>query len=146
MYLFDPDRGRTRRARAQSHVQGVARRRFRRAGRMLSRRVHHAEGRARGAAHTVRHFAPIHHRDLDDVTVTDKVRSEVLGHPPFSHYGLHVDCVGGVVHVRGEMDSDPDLAHLLRAIRRVEGVKRVESFVHHPGEVAPNKAAVATAR
>lgn len=76
MYFFDPRSGRGRRHRARDRAGGLVRR-FR--GR-IDRRV--AGARARAQALVAKATHPYEQpKDLNDVTLADKVKSEVL-HPP----------------------------------------------------------------
>lgn len=146
MYFLDPDRGHARRAGSRDHLLGIARRATRRALRSTTRRAHYSAGRLRGATHTLKSAMPNgHHGIVDDITLADKIRSEVLGREPFTCETVHVDCYHGVVHLRGEIDSAQTVDQLISRVRRVEGVTDVESFLHPPGVVAPNKASALAA-
>jgi hypothetical protein len=146
MYFFDPDRGRTRRTRLRDRTLGVGRRTWRRTSRGMTRRAHYSAGRMRGAGHHLRRALPHATRGpVDDVTLKDKIQSEVLGREPFSSADIHIDCYKGVAHLRGQLRSVTEIHELISAVKAVEGVERVESFVHTPGEVAPNKAQVMAA-
>jgi osmotically-inducible protein OsmY len=75
------------------------------------------------------------------VTLAQKVRSEALGRAMFRGCSISVDTCDGVVHLRGELPST-ELAELLEhAVAQVPGVRKVESFLHLPGQVPPNKEA-----
>jgi BON domain len=146
MYLFDPDRGHARRARMRSRALGKGRRTWRRASRGVTRTAHYNAGRMRGAGHHLRSALPnTPHGTVDNVTLKDKVRSEVLGREPFSRADIRVDCYKGVAHLRGQLASATEIFELVSAVNAVEGVRRVESFLHTPGEVAPNKRLVMAA-
>jgi osmotically-inducible protein OsmY len=133
MYLLDPDRGRSRRARLRD--QAVAR--ARRLERRISRRVRYGEGVFRGRAHRLVH--PQSHLPADDTALVQKVRSEALGAEPFSRWPINVDAVDGRVTLRGEVPTPSDAAALERGVRRVFGVLDVENLLHTPGTPAPNK-------
>ena len=82
---------------------------------------------------------------VDDVALAQKIRSEVLGRSTFHGRPVSIDSCQGVVHLRGELPSIDVITELERAVERVPGVQKVESFLHLPGQAAPNKQAVLTA-
>jgi osmotically-inducible protein OsmY len=45
---------------------------------------------------------------------------------------VSVNAEGGVVYLRGRLDSEREIEELVRAAGAVEGVKRVESKLHTP--------------
>jgi hypothetical protein len=135
-HLWDPDRGRARRARLHDQTAGALRHVRRRLAREGRRRVRYSEGRARGLWHRV---TPHARPTPDDGTLAQKVRSEVLGRGQFHQLDVHVDTHNGVVHLRGEVPSQMRIGELIRAVEAVDGIRRVESFLHLPGQVAPNK-------
>jgi osmotically-inducible protein OsmY len=134
-HLFDPDRGHARRARARDQLAAGTRRVRRRTGRATLGRAHHARdhvaGVARKSVHSLWRERP------DDTTIAQKVRSEVLG--TRAVHGVTVDASAGVVHLRGELASPALIDELTAAAAKVYGVERVESYLHLPGEPAPNK-------
>lgn len=143
MYFLDPDRGRSRRIRSRDHVLGVGRRATRRTLHTTTRVARYNAGKIQGATHMLRSAVPNgHHPQIDDATITDKIRSEVLGRGLFSAMDIHVDCYRGVAHLRGQVSSEKDVKALVTAVGRVSGVVGVESFLHAPGQIAPNKASV----
>ena len=135
-HLWDPDRGRARRARLRDHCAAAGRHGARQVGRAGVRRVRYAQGRLRGLHHQVRAGR---HGTPDDATLAQKVRSEVLGKSQFHGTGVHVDAHAGVVHLRGELSSQALINELICAVEAVNGVQRVDSYLHLPGDVAPNK-------
>ena len=129
-YLLDPDRGKSRRARLQQRIGGVLRRGSDRA----SRKAQFYAGKAQG----VKDAAP-----ANDQTLAMKIQSEVLGGFGSSIYPkekLNVTVEGGIVTLRGEVDSADQAASLEQEVRKVSGVIDVRSFLHLPGEIPPNKA------
>jgi osmotically-inducible protein OsmY len=103
--------------------------------------MRYAEGRLDGVrARTARRVRPTHGEQPDDVTLGQKVRSEVLGRPEFDRCLVAVDVADGVVHLRGEVPHDT-IAKLASAVARVHGVRQVENYLHGPGEVPLNKEA-----
>jgi hypothetical protein len=143
-HWWDPDRGRGRRAQLRAQVLAAGRRGERRISRTSTRRVRRLEGTLRGLRSHARR--PRRHVETpDDVTLAQKVRSEVLGDSRFRHLPVNVDTHSGIVRLRGELGDEHLIGELIVATRHVKGVHRVESFLHRPGEVAPNKAAALAA-
>jgi hypothetical protein len=136
-YLWDPDRGRTRRVRLRDQSSAALRQRRRRFTRACARQLRRAEGRLKGQWHRIPHL-PSHDRP-DDTTLVDKIRSEVLGRPRFHGLPINVDTCDGVVHLRGEVREQARIDELVAATTRVAGVRTVQSFLHLPGEMPPNK-------
>lgn len=135
MFLFDPDRGRARRARLSSQGAAKCRRLFRRGRSAIRYERSKLAGHRSARAHQP---AP----PEDDSVVVQKVRSEVLGRAPYRHLNVIVDCFGGTVHLRGAIPDSGLAEQLVDAVSAVDGVVRVESFLHAPDQPAPNKAAV----
>jgi osmotically-inducible protein OsmY len=135
-HLLDPDRGHARRARLRDRIAAGRRHLVRSMERATWGRVHrardHVTGVVRHGVHTLTRESP------DDATLAQKVRSEVLG-PRFHVHGVSVDAAAGVVHLRGEIPSRSLIDELTSATRKVYGVVRVDSYLHLPGEPAPNK-------
>jgi hypothetical protein len=133
-YLFDPDNGRSRRARLRDQVRG----RLRRDTRRLGQRLSYERGRLSGASYRLRHSeaGPV----ADDRMLTDRIRSQALGRFPDFVHRVTIDAYEGVVTLRGELDDRISIMQVEDAVGRVPGVERVSNLLHIPGEPAPNKA------
>jgi osmotically-inducible protein OsmY len=134
-YLLDPDRGKSRRARLQQRIGGVLRRGSDRAGRKAQFYGGKTEGMKERVTGSGKGSAP-----ANDQTLAAKIQSEVLGGSSYPKEKLNVTVEEGVVTLRGEVDTPDQAASLEQEIRKVSGVLDVRSFLHLPGEVAPNKA------
>jgi osmotically-inducible protein OsmY len=137
-YFLDPSRGKSRRARLQQRVGGVLRRGSDQAGRKAQFYAGKAQGVKERATGSGKAAAP-----ANDQTLVAKIQSEVLGGFGSGIYPkekLNVTVEEGVVTLRGEVDTPDQAASLEQEIRKVSGVLDVRSFLHLPGEVAPNKA------
>lgn len=132
-YFLDPERGNARRAQARDQVQAATRKAQRRA----EGKAEYEREREAGLAYEASH--PQQPPD-DDNTVTDKVRSEVLGRHEFSPYTINVDTVEGVVTLRGLVDDPAVIADLEQSVRKVVGVRDVENLLHSPHTPPPNYA------
>jgi len=141
-YLWDPQEGRSRRARLTDQLS--AKMRDRGAGVTAPMR-----GKARVARDKVRGRAQQAAQSTggpeSDRELVDKVRSEVLGDEAYRDATVNVMAVDGTVTLRGELQR-PELIRGLRdQVAKVTGVQRVESYLHLPGTSPPNKAEVAQA-
>jgi hypothetical protein len=135
-HLWDPDRGHARRARLRDQCSSSIHRTRRRA----ERRLHYADGRLQGAMHRVASRRPSGTGEpIDDVTLAQKIRSEVLGATEFRGTHVNVDAYDGIVHLRGEIPSAEQIDALVVAVGEVSGVRDVVSYLHTPGVSAPNK-------
>jgi osmotically-inducible protein OsmY len=132
-YFFDPQMGRTRRAKAKDRIAAM----FRRTGRQLGRRGRWLGGKAYGLKMKAQH--PVEQpKDFDDATLAHKIESEVLRGPDKGR--ISVNAEEGVVVLRGEVESSDDMTSIAEKVLRVPGVTGVENLLHLPGEPAPNKA------
>lgn len=134
-YLLDPDRGKSRRVRLQQRVGGMLRRGSDRATRKTRFYAGKAQGLKERATGSGKGEEP-----ANDQTLAMKVQSEVLGGSSYPKEKINVTVEGGVVTLRGEVDSADQAASLEQEIRKISGVIDVRSFLHLPGEVPPNKA------
>jgi hypothetical protein len=132
-YLFDPDRGRARRARVRDQLAAVGRRGARTAG----RRVRYQAGRMKGR--TLRSVGGGRFEPIDDHAITEHLHG-VLSRLPVTTSSLTVEVVGGAVRVRGELAEPADRQVVMTALQGAPGVVRLEDLTHLPGDVAPNKA------
>jgi len=136
-YFLDPERGHRRRVEAQDRLSGLIRRWAGEVGRMgrgmnaqtvglKQRVVHLSSGRPAG----------------DDVTIADRVESEIFRETGLPKGGISVDVRNGVVVLRGELSRPDQIEAIERAARHIHGVAGVENLLHLPGTVSPNQADV----
>ncbi len=120
-YLFDPDRGRSRRARLADQTAAGARD----VTEAVKTGVEYQKGVMKGAVHdlteTVR---PEEH--FDDETLLQKVRSEAVGRLDGSTAHLEIDISDGEVRLSGSLASVEDRDRLFELIRQVEGVSGID--------------------
>jgi len=93
------------------------------------------DGVAEGVAHRAAHAMPgVGHRKepLDDVSLAQKVEGEAFRQAGVPKAHVSVNAEGGVVYLRGRLDSEREIEELVRAAGAVEGVNRVESKLHTP--------------
>jgi osmotically-inducible protein OsmY len=135
-YFLDPSRGKSRRARLQQRVGGV----LRRGSDRTSSKTQFLAGKAQGLKERATRSGKKGEAPPNDQTLAAKVQSEVLGGSSYPKEKLNVTVEGGIVTLRGEVDSADQAASLEQEIRKVSGVIDVRSFLHLPGEIPPNKA------
>jgi osmotically-inducible protein OsmY len=133
MYLFDPELGRTRRARLRDQLGGT----IRRGAREASRKAEYARGRAEG----LRHLGSTDQPPDNDATLTSKVESEVLSRWNYPKGNINVNSVDGVVELRGTCETQDQINDLEQEVRKVTGVVDVHNYLHLPNSPAPNKQA-----
>jgi hypothetical protein len=130
-FLFDPERGRTRRARLFD--QGAAS--LRRLWRGTDRQLRLLAGRAGGGLAALRVG---NDRDAlaNDATLKDRVESELLGDPAVPKGGININAEQGIDVLRGEVPDEAMRAALERRAAQIRGVWYVENLLHLPGEPA----------
>ena len=119
-YLFDPDRGGSRRAR----LADQARSRTRRAADRTRAKAEYQKGVMKGVAHDL--TEPFRSSpDYDDATLLQKVRSEALGHMDEMR-DIEIDVRNGHVTIQGTVDGEESHRLVLDRVEAVHGVSAVE--------------------
>lgn len=131
MYLFDPQLGRTRRAKLQQQLGGLTRK----AAREAERKSEYARGQAEG----LRHRGTPESIPENDATLTAKVESEVLSRWSYPKGRISVNSADGVVELRGTCDTPDQVSQLEKEVLSVTGVREVRNHLHLPATPAPNK-------
>lgn len=131
-FLGDPRSGARRRATARDRTAGFARRGTRRGLRALRGLRARVIGWSRRARH--RHGVP---RDYDDATLADKVRTELFRPADAPKADVKVNVARGIVQLRGKVERQDLIDDLVAQVRRVQGVREVESLLHLPDAPAP---------
>jgi hypothetical protein len=133
VYFLDPQRGRARRAQFVDW-SGARLRRARRALDQLGARA----GSNTAAIRMVSvRSGP---RPADDLTLRDRVESEVFRNSDLPKGQINIEVESAVVTVRGQVDNAFLIATVEKAILEVPGVSGVENLLHVSGTPAPNKA------
>jgi hypothetical protein len=131
VYLLDPERGRTRRARLRDQAQARLR--------DLSGAVERGSRQVGTQAFAIRQ--QVTHRGgngaLNDSGLSDKVESTLFADPTIPQGKINVNVEEGVVVLRGEVDDDRQRDDLIRQAEAIPGVAWVDSLLHRPGEAAP---------
>lgn len=115
-YLFDPERGKGRRARLNDQTRS----RIRKVQDAARQQIKFQSNRLKGLAHDLK--ADSSSVDLDDDLVRQKIRSEVLG--PAQLPNVEIDVRDGIVTISGDLE-DSQYHRLARDITKVAGVESV---------------------
>jgi BON domain len=137
-YFLDPERGRARRTEVVRKLGGVGLE----ANRMAQRTTVLATDKASSVKSRVlsRSGSP----ETDDLTLLDRVESQVFGDPAIPKGDINVMVVEGKAVLRGQV-AESQIGAIEAAVRKVVGVKDVENLLHVAGTPAPNKASARAA-
>jgi hypothetical protein len=116
-YLFDPERGKGRRARLSDQTRS----RIRKVQDATRQQVEYQSNRLKGLAHELKSDGPP--ADLDDDLIRQKIKSEVIG--PAQIADIEIDVRDGVVTISGDLE-DSQYLRLATDIAKVPGVQSVD--------------------
>ncbi len=139
MYFADRQSGKRRRALVRdklSHTQRVVRRDL---PRKVEKRGRFFQGVVTGIQHNAGEL--IHREQMpppDDETLKARVRSQVLRDAELKGGEINIDAYEGCVTLRGQLDDDSTIRHVVAATRHVSGVREVRNYLHTPGTDPPN--------
>jgi osmotically-inducible protein OsmY len=133
-YFLDPRTGRRRRHTARDRALSRLRRGERRAITRARRAESHAVGVARRTINAQRRAE----ESPDDLTLAQKVESQLFRRANVPKGKISVNAEEGVVFLRGVMERHEDIERMGEEARRIEGVRAVENLVHPPGTPAPH--------
>ena len=139
-YLFDPNRGRARRARLADRAGATVRRGVRLSERLTRRIGSEASGRMAAIQHAGREGDPF----PDDVTLASRVQTELFRDPDVPKGQLNVNVERGIVVLRGEVPDDRMRGELISRVEAMPGVWAVRNLLHLPGEAAPQETVAAS--
>jgi osmotically-inducible protein OsmY len=129
-YFFDPQNGKRRRTEAIKRLAGISRRH---GGKLARGATSQARGLTAKATHPREEPKP----QPDDVTLKNKVESEIFRNADVPKGQVNVNAEEGKVVLRGEVESAEMIEELVSKARKVQGVQEVESLLHTPGQTAP---------
>jgi hypothetical protein len=132
-YFLDPRSGRRRRHTTRDRALSRLRRGERRAMMRARRAESHAVGVARRTINAHRRAG----EPPDDLTLAQKVESQLFRRADLPKGQVSVNAEDGVVFLRGVMDRQEDIERMGEEARRIAGVRAVENLVHPPGTPAP---------
>jgi osmotically-inducible protein OsmY len=130
MYFFDPSDGRRRRHVAVDRTRAFFHRRGAHGVRAVGSQAHALKQKAT-------HLREEEKPRPNDATLKSKVESELFRAAVVPKGQINVNAENGVVYLRGEVEKPELIEELEAQARKVKGVKRVENFLHLPGEPAP---------
>jgi GNAT superfamily N-acetyltransferase len=131
-FFTDPQAGARRRALARDRTASAIRRFAQRSAR--GTRIAGAYGA--GWSKRLRHLRE-EPKDLDDATLAQKVQSEIFRPADAPKGTVDVNVANGVVQLRGEVERPELIDDLVGKVRKIQGVRDVESFLHLPHTPAP---------
>lgn len=134
--LFDPVRGKARRARLRDQTGAFLRRR----GRRLDRYGRKIGSDLRGFRERQAYGKSGDYVAPNDETLQQKVESEVLGRADVPKGSMVLNAQDGVIVLRGEVETSDQIDHVESLVRKVDGVIDVENLLHVKGTPPPNKA------
>jgi osmotically-inducible protein OsmY len=97
------------------------------------RRAKYLEGVAEGVAYKTSHAVPgvgRHKEAPDDLTLAQKVESIAFRKAGVTKGHVSVNADNAVIYLRGQLESDTQIAELVRATRAIEGVTGVKNLLH----------------
>ena len=130
-FLFDPARGRARRARLLDQGGATVRRAARHAGRV----AHVARTTVAGRVAAARHDGDGDEPFLDDVTLTSKVETQLFRDSSVPKGSININVERGIVVLRGEVPDEAMRERLATEAGAIGGVWSVHNLLHLPGEV-----------
>jgi osmotically-inducible protein OsmY len=99
-----------------------------------STQAHHSTNTMKGVAHAV---TPHRHEPMDDMTLADRVRSEIFRDTEAPKGGVSVDVQAGVAYLRGEVPDAAWAERFGKSARKVTGIDGVKNLLHTPGTPTP---------
>jgi gas vesicle protein len=137
VYLFDPERGKARRAIVVDWTSA----RLRRGIRSLNQLGRYSANTASAMPQRMISLKSGQQRPTpDDLTLRDRVESEVFRDPELPKGEINFDVSNGIVTIRGAVENAFRIATIEKAVFKVPGVTGVENLLHVSGTPAPNKA------
>jgi osmotically-inducible protein OsmY len=134
-YFFDPGSGARRRHTARDKLFSYGRKGAHRATGLAEMAAHKAQG-------IVMETVPIRrdNPNPDDITLKDRIESELFRDPSLGRDEININVVDGVVVVHGALPAQDEIERVITQVRSIRDVEGVESYLHTPGTPAPNKA------
>lgn len=135
VYFFDPERGRARRTQFVDW-SGARLRRGWSALNQLGART------GSNAAAFPQRMVSLRSgpRPADDLTLRDRVESEVFRSGDLPKGQINLDVESGIVTIRGQVENAFQIARVEKAVMKVPGIVGVENLLHVDGTPAPNTA------
>ena len=126
-YFGDRENGARRRATAKDKLAAL----YRRLVRKGEQRARGAGAYVSGRTQRVKHIRETP-KEYDDATLAQKVQSEVFRPADAPKGDVDVNVADGVVELRGQVADAEMIDELVGKVRRVQGVRDVQSFLEAP--------------
>ena len=137
VYLLDPQRGKARRAVVVQWTSA----RLRQGWRSIGQVTRYSTNTAGALPQRMVSLSSAQQRPTpDDITLKDRIESEVFRDPEMPKGEINFDVSNGIVTIRGAVDNAFRIATIEKAVFKVPGVTGVENLLHVSGTPAPNKA------
>jgi BON domain-containing protein len=133
-FFLDPEHGAARRAQARDQILATIRRLNGNVAQLGGRAGANANGFSQKMIHLRSGSAPV-----DDLTLRDRVESEIFRDQSLPKGRINFDVESGVVTIRGQVDNAQQIVSIEKAVLKVRGVNGVENLMHLQGTPAPNK-------
>jgi hypothetical protein len=134
--LFDPVRGKARRARVRDQTAAF----FRRGGRRVDRFGRKVGSNFQGFRERQTYGRRGEYVAPNDETLEQKVESEVFGRADVPKGSIVLNAEDGVIVLRGQVETPDQIDHVESLVRKVDGVIDVQNLLHVKGNPPPNKA------
>ena len=135
VYFFDPERGRARRTQFVDWSGARLRRGWSALNQLGARTGSNASAFPQRMVSL--RSGP---RPADDLTLRDRVESEVFRSGDLPKGQINLDVESSVVTIRGQVENAFQIASVEKAVLKVPGVVGVENLLHVDGTPAPNTA------
>jgi osmotically-inducible protein OsmY len=132
-YFLDPQGGKRRRHEARDRAAAFVRGR----SRELGQKARYAQGVVEGVPHRIGDVAGVGKgEDYDDMTLVNKVESEIFRDQNAPKGQVDVNVEHGTVFLRGQLERPEQIDELVKAAGNVQGVKGVQNLLHLPETVS----------
>lgn len=132
-YYLDPDRGRARRTRHRDQLISKGRE----VTREVDKKSRYVEGQLEGAR--ARADGKGEFRPESDADIKQAINQRLSG-LGVDTSDIVIDVTDGVAGLRGQVQRPEEMKKLEIETSQVPGVEKVNSWLHLPGDPAPNKA------
>jgi osmotically-inducible protein OsmY len=137
-YFLDPDQGKRRRNMARDRATAFFRQGAQKTEQSSRAGASYAKGMVERTKAAVRKEQP----PSDDLTLKNKVETELFRPADAPKGEVNVEVVDGVVTLRGQLESSEQIEELEAKARKITGVSDVKNLLHTPDTPAPNVAAL----
>jgi hypothetical protein len=135
MFVFDPNQGKRRRAYMRDRTAAFTRQSSRRLARTSRRTWARIYGWEQRALHLPHRPEP----PADDQMVTDRILSQAFRGLDVPTGRINVNVEEGIAVLHGALERQDQIRDIESAVKKVAGVRKVESYLHLPGTPAPEE-------